>query len=237
MYSHVNIETHQRTAVVKECKLYIRATLNQNMDLEQITKALEEKLAEANISVIEEKLDDRKLKALGLKTVLLPGSAANPDDPFYEPWAQTISDIIGRRLCGPHLSGKSLQKDPVPLCSFPDIPSSQYEFRCAPILMISEGPIWSFYPPCHARESPDCSPYVNNTTPCVMVKGIACKGDGNYYSNAYSLLDLSTRSYNVYGVVLYREDQALVDVTVSPPITKNSDEILYIYLRIDFPYD
>ena len=70
-----------------------------------------------------------------------------------------------------------------------------------------------------------------------MVKGIACKGDGNYYSNAYSLLDLSIRSYSIYGVVLYREDQALVDVTVSPPITKNSDEILYIYLRIDFPYD
>ena len=70
-----------------------------------------------------------------------------------------------------------------------------------------------------------------------MIKGISCRGDGRYYSNAYSLLDLSTRSYSIYGVALYREAQALVDVTVSPPITKDSDEILYIYLRIDFPYD
>jgi hypothetical protein len=207
------------------------------MDLEQITKALEEKLAEANITVIEEKLDNRKLKALGLKSILLPGSAVNPDDPFYEAWAQTISDIIGRRLCGPAITGVNLHRDPVTLCSFLDVPTSQCEFSCAPILMISEGTITNFYPPCHGAESPACSPYVNNTTPCVMVKGISCKGDGNYYSNAYSLLDLSTRSYSVYGVALYREAQALIDVTVSPPITKNSDEILYIYLRIDFPYD
>jgi len=207
------------------------------MDLEQITKALEEKLVENNMVVIEEKLDDRKLKALGLKTALLSGSAVNPDDPFYEAWAQTISDIIGRRLCGPAISGIDLYKDPVPLCSFPDIPSSQCEFTCAPILMISEGPSINFYPPCHGAESPACSPYVNNTRPCVMIKGISCRGDGRYYSNAYSLLDLSTRSYSIYGVALYKEAQALVDVTVSPPISKNSDEILYIYLRIDFPYD
>ena len=207
------------------------------MDLEQITKALEEKVAENNIVVIEEKLDDRKLKALGLKSILLPGSAVNPDDPFYEPWAQTISDIVGRRLCGPALSGTNLYRDPVPLCSFPDVSSSQCEFTCAPILMISEGSVISFYPPCHAAESPACSSYVSNTRPCVMIKGLSCKGDGNYYSNAYSLLDLSTRSYSIYGVALYREDQALVDVTISPPIAKNFDEILYIYLRIDFPYD
>ena len=215
------------------------------MDLEQITKALEEKLAGNNMVVIEEKLDDRKLKALGLKTVLLPGSATNPDDPFYEAWARTISDIIGRRLCGPEITGVNLYKDPVPLCSFQDVPSSQCEFRCAPILVISEGTVWSGYPPCHGAEAFGCELYFydvneenpSTTKPCVMVKGIACKGDGNYYSNAYSLLDLSTRSYNVYGVMLFKDDEMLVDVTVSPPITKNSDEILYIYLRIDFPYD
>lgn len=206
------------------------------MDLSIITRKIEEELSARNSAVITETVDSKKVKALGLKTALLPGSYINSDDPFGEAWAERLARYVAMHLCGPSIGEDPLVKDPIPLCEFNAISSRYCEEECAPILMIDEGSIWSFYPPCHAKESPACTKYVNNTNPCVMIKAAGCKVEGNAYSVAYSLLDISAREYVIHRVLLYTGDKVLVDVYAGG-VPKARDEIMYLYLRIDFPYD
>jgi hypothetical protein len=206
--------------------------------LEKVTEKIVEALKASNETVIYDKVEDRPIAALGIKTQLLPASVINPDDPFYNSWAQAVAMLIGKHLCGPNIPGTRLQKDPIPLCSFSDIDTSSCEYTCGPILVLGMGSTEAYLPPCHGKESPACSPYVNETERCVMVKSVGCPTTGSQaYNVAYSVLDLSDRNYTVNYVELYYNDKRLLRVDLSTPFSKSSDQIGYIYLQIDFPFD
>jgi hypothetical protein len=205
--------------------------------LENITKRLIESLKVSNEAVATDVVEGRPVVALGLRTQLLSASAVNPADPFYHRWAEAVATLVGRHLCGPNIPGIKLHKDPIPLCSFSDIDTSLCEYRCAPIMVLGMGSTEAYLPPCHAKEAPACSPYVNETERCVMVKSIGCPSTGQAYNVAYSMLDLSSRSYTVNYVELYYEDRRLLRIDLGTPFQKTSDQIAYIYLQIDFPYD
>jgi hypothetical protein len=206
--------------------------------LEKITEKLAEALKTSHEAVVVDAVDGRVIKALGLRTQLLSASAVNPADPFYNSWAQAVATLVGKHLCGPYISGAKLYKDPIPLCSFPDIDTSGCEYGCAPIMVLGMGTTEAYLPPCHGKESPACSPYVNETTRCVMVKSVGCPTTGSQaYNVAYSMLDLSNSSYTVNYVELYYNDKRLLRVDLSTPFQKTSDQIAYIYLQVDFPFD
>ena len=206
--------------------------------LEKITERLVEALKTTHEAVVTDIAEGRPVKALGLRTQLLPASVVNSADPFYHRWAEAVATLIGRHLCGPNLPGVKLQKDPIPLCSFPDVDSSNCEFQCAPIMVLGMGSVEAYLPPCHAKESPYCNPYVNETERCVMVKSVGCPSSGSQAHNvAYSMLDLSNRSYTVNYIELYYNDKRLLKIDLTEPFQKTSDQIAYIYMQIDFPYD
>jgi len=206
--------------------------------LERVTEKIIEALRGSNEAVISDVAEGRNIVALGLRTQLLPASVANPADPFYNSWAETIAMLVGKHLCGPNIPGTRLQKDPIPLCSFQDIDTSSCEYNCAPIMVLGMGSIEAYLPPCHGRESPACAPYVNETTRCVMVKSVGCPTTGSQaYNVAYSMLDLTTSSYTINYVEMYYNDRRLLRVDLSTPFSKSSDQIGYIYLQIDFPFD
>jgi hypothetical protein len=206
--------------------------------LERVTEKIIEALRGSNEAVISDVAEGRNIVALGLRTQLLPASVANPADPFYNSWAETIAMLVGKHLCGPNIPGTRLQKDPIPLCSFQDIDTSSCEYNCAPIMVLGMGSIEAYLPPCHGRESPAWAPYVNETTRCVMVKSVGCPTTGSQaYNVAYSMLDLTTSSYTINYVEMYYNDRRLLRVDLSTPFSKSSDQIGYIYLQIDFPFD
>ena len=206
--------------------------------LERVTEKLVEALKTSREVIITDTAEGRPVAALGLKAQLLPASAANPADPFYHRWAEAVATLVGKHLCGPNLPGAKLHKDPIPLCSFPDIDTSNCEYRCAPIMVLGMGSVMAYLPPCHAKESPHCNPYVNETERCVMIKSVGCPTTGSQaYNVAYSVLDLSNRSYTVNFVELYYDDKRLLKVELTTPFQKTSDQIAYIYLQVDFPYD
>jgi len=206
--------------------------------LERVTEKILEALRGSNEAVVIDSADGRVVKALGLKTQLLPASVANPADPFYNSWAEAVATLVGRHLCGPYIPGAKLQKDPIPLCSFPDIDTSECKYSCAPIMVLGMGSVEAYLPPCHGKESSACSPYVNEVERCVMVKSAGCPTAGSMaYNVAYSMLDLSSRSYTVNYVELYYNDKRLLKVDLTTPFQKTSDQIAYIYLQVDFPFD
>lgn len=206
--------------------------------LEKVTEKLLEALKDSHEAVIYDKVEGRPVAALGLRAQLLPASAVNPADPFYNSWAQALATLVGKHLCGPSISGVKLHKDPIPLCSFPDIDTSECEYGCAPIMVLGMGAIEAYLPPCHAKESPACTPYVNEINRCVMIKSVGCPTTGSQaYNVAYSMLDLTTSSYTVNYVELYYNDKRLLKVDLSTPFQKTSDQIAYIYLQVDFPFD
>jgi len=206
--------------------------------LEKVTEKLLEALRDSHEVVVVDMADGRPIAALGLRTQLLPASVVNPADPFYNSWAQAVATLVGKHLCGPYISGTKLYKDPIPLCSFPDIDTSSCEYSCAPIMVLGLGSSEAYLGPCHGKESPQCSQYVNETERCVMVKSVGCPTSGTQaYNVAYSMLDLSNRSYTVNYVELYYNDKRLLKVDLGTPFQKSSDQIGYIYLQIDFPFD
>jgi hypothetical protein len=206
--------------------------------LEKITEKLVEALKASHEAIITDTTGGRPVAALGLKAQLLPASAVNPEDPFYNSWAQAVATLVGKHLCGPNLPGARLQKDPIPLCSFSDIDTSNCEYQCAPIMVLGLGSSEAYLPPCHGKESSACSSYVNETERCVMVKSVGCPTTGNQaYNVAYSMLDLSNRSYTVNYVELYYNDKRLLKIDLTEPFQKTPDQIAYIYLQVDFPFD
>jgi hypothetical protein len=206
--------------------------------LEKITEKLVEALRTSHEVVITDTAEGRPVAALGLRTQLLPASIINQADPFYHRWAEAVATLVGKHLCGPYISGYKLHKDPIPLCSFPDIDTSNCEYQCAPIMVLGMGYAEAYLPPCHAKESPFCAPYVNETERCVMVKSVGCPTmSSQAYNVAYSMLDISNRSYTVNYVELYYEDKRLLKIDLTTPFQKTSDQIAYIYLQVDFPYD
>jgi len=206
--------------------------------LEHVTKKLAEALRGSNEAVVVDTADGRVVKALGLKTQLLPASVANPEDPFYNSWAEAIATLVGKHLCGPNIPGAKLYKDPIPLCSFPDVDTSNCEYSCAPIMVLGMGSVEAYLPPCHGKESPACSAYVNEIDRCVMVKSVGCPSTGvQAYNVAYSMLDLSNRNYTINYTELYYNDKRLLRIDLNTPFQKTSDQIAYIYLQVDFPFD
>jgi hypothetical protein len=196
--------------------------------LERITEKIVNSLRDSHEVIVTDIAEGRPVVALGVKTQLLPASAANPADPFYHRWAEAVATLIGKHLCGPYIPGAKLQKDPIPLCNFPDVDTSSCEYRCAPILVLGFGYGEAYLPPCHAKESPHCAPYVNETVRCVMVKSIGCQTIGARAHN---------REYTVNYLELWYEDKRLLKVELEQPFQKARDQIAYIYLQVDFPYD
>jgi hypothetical protein len=71
-----------------------------------------------------------------------------------------------------------------------------------------------------------------------MVNSVVCPTmSSQAYNVAYSMLDLSNRSYTVNYVELYYNDKRLLRIDLTEPFQKTSDQIAYIYLQVDFPFD
>ena len=206
--------------------------------LERITEKITKALRTSYAVIVNDIVGHRPIAALGLKVQLLPSSVVNPADPFYFRWAEAVSTLVGRHLCGPKIPGVSLHKDPVPLCSFPDIDSSECEYLCAPIMGLDLGGTKTYLAPCHGKDTQACRVFFTERERCVMIKSAGCPSkDTDAYNVAYSMLDLSNLEYTVYHIELYRDGYLMLGISPPQPFRKTSDQIAYIYLQIDFPFD
>jgi hypothetical protein len=216
--------------------------------LEELTKAVAQELRNKERASAEAVYNDRKVKAVGISTgfltpyevVKMSGGWEHPD-PFYAPWAEILSKLAARHICGPVVEGVYLTKDRAPICEFDDIPSTGCLYNCGPILVLKTDIGDLTAPPCHGADHPGCAGRTAFPDLCTMIKAGGCKPIDPYaqwYLYAVSVLDFSTRDYNLNEVKLMVDDLPLAIYSFGyNPERKRSEEILYLYMTIAFPYD
>jgi hypothetical protein len=216
--------------------------------IEEVTKALTERLREAERASVLLEVGSVKVKGIGIQTRFLTpnevwalnGLGSHPD-PFYAHWAEMLSMLTAKHICGPAESGVNLVKDKAPLCQFDDIPSTGCLYRCGPILSLNTDIGQITAPPCHGAGKPACAGVTMFDGLCTMIKAAGCKPADQFaqwYAYAVSMLDFSNRVYRIHEVELKVDDKPLALYSFGmDPEQKLYDELLYFYMVIAFPFD
>ena len=216
--------------------------------IQEISEAVARELGGKERASVRLEAGGRAIKGIGIATgfltpyevVKMQGLGPHPD-PFYAPWAEALSKYTAKYLCGPAEAGVNLVKDRAPICDFEDIPTSQCEYNCGPMLVMNTDIGEIPAPPCHGAERPACAGRVLFPDLCTMIKAAGCRSPytfENAYYYSVSVLDFSNRAYQINEVKLMVDDLPLALYSFgTSPERKAREEILYLYMVIAFPYD